>query len=309
MGSAAGTPTPRITPGEKEEASFSLVIGHVRVLKAEGKSRKAATGKAVQLGESVQTGPDSEATLKLPDGSSLDLSANTRVTVASLSQPSSQDKNFRFQLAVGKLFAQVRKLLSSKSSFEIEAGGVVCGVRGTQFSMNFDPGTKNLDLNVFEGKVGAAGGGFNQLFSQGQAGHFLSGHWDGKISSAGSPPKVGGNGGKGSSGGSTGTGSGVSGGTNGGTSGGTNGGNSNEGGTDNSTGSPAADGDSSNGGDNSTGGSNTTNTNGNPLQTSCLGDLNNQFLGGILINGDNNLNAAQQSVRIHLVVPPGEAVP
>jgi hypothetical protein len=41
----------------------------------------------------------------------------------------------------------------------------------------------------------------------------------------------------------------------------------------------------------------------------CLGDLNNQFLGGILINGDNNLNAAQQSVKIHLVVPPGEAVP
>jgi hypothetical protein len=40
-----------------------------------------------------------------------------------------------------------------------------------------------------------------------------------------------------------------------------------------------------------------------------LGDLNNQFTTGVLVNGDNNLNTAQQTLTIHLVVPGGEAIP
>src|SRR5580658_4788734 len=155
LGSAAGTPTPGTSAGGKEEAVFSSITGKVKVLKADGKTRKAAAGRTVLPGDTIQVGPDSHATVSLPDGSSLDLDADSRLTISSLSQPSPKDKSFLFKLAVGKLFAQVRKLMSSKSSFEVEAGGVVCGVRGTYFSMLFNPDTKNLDLNVFEGKVGA----------------------------------------------------------------------------------------------------------------------------------------------------------
>lgn len=186
---------------------------------------------------------------------------------------------------------------------------MVCGVRGTHFSMLFNPDTKALDLNVFEGVVGAASGGTTQLFSHGQGGHFLNGHWDGKFANAGSPSKgeSGNNGGKGSSGGSSGNGSGSN--SNNGNNSGNNGGSNGNSGTDNGE-------DTSNGGSTNNPTSGSGNSPANPeggsqgLQTnSCLGDLNNQFVTGILINGDNNLNASQQSVKIHIVVPPGEAVP
>ena len=302
---AYGSPS-RVLGAVEKDATFSSVQGQVKVFTPKGNSRKAILNHIVHPGDSIQVGSDSKASVSLPDGSSLDLDSNSRVTISSLTQPSPETKNYLFKLAIGKLFAQVRKLMSSKSSFEVEAGGVVCGVRGTYFSMAFNPDTKALDLNVFNGKVGATCGGSTQFFSQGQGGRFLSGHWDGKISNAGSPSKGGNgnNGGKGNSGGSTGNGSGGNGGSNSGNNGGSN---------ENSGGS--------NGEDNSTTGSTTTTTTTTDTTTSttttttelqsntCLNDLGNQFQTGILINGDNNLAAAQQSIQIHLVVPSGEAVP
>ncbi len=287
----------------KKDATFSSFKGQVKVFTPKGHSRKAVLGHVIHPGDTIQVGSDSQASVSLPDGSSLDLSANSRLTITSLTQPSPETKNFLFQLAIGKLFAQVRKLITAKSSFEVEAGGVVCGVRGTQFSMNFDPDTKKLDLSVLEGLVGAASGGATQLFGKGQEGRFFNGKWDGKLLNAGSSGKGGGNGGKGSSGGSSGNGSGG----NNGNNSGANGGSTGNSGTDNGQ-------DNSNTGSSNTPGNGTqTGTEGNGssgLQpNSCLGDLNNQFLGGILINGDNNLNQSQQSVKIHIIVPPGEAVP
>ncbi len=293
----------RVWAAGEKNATFSAVEGKVKVFTPLGHSRKALLNHVVYAGDSIQVGADSKASVSLPDGSSLDLESNSRITITSLTQPSVNTKNFLFKLAVGKLFAQVRKLLSSQSSFEIEAGGVVCGVRGTYFSMLYSPDTKGLNLSVFNGVVGASSGGATQLFSQGQGGRFLGGRWDGKILNAGSPPKTGNgnNGGKGSSGGSTGNGSNGNNGSNSGNNGGSNG----NGGGDN--GSSNGNSGENNGGTNETGEGN--NGGNNTGSNTCLTDLGNQFQTGILINGDNNLAAAQQSVQIHLVVPPGEAVP
>jgi hypothetical protein len=40
-----------------------------------------------------------------------------------------------------------------------------------------------------------------------------------------------------------------------------------------------------------------------------VGDLNSQFTTGILVNSDNNLNSAQQTLTLHLVVPGREVGP
>jgi hypothetical protein len=86
-----------------------------------------------------------------------------------------KDKNLRFRLWMGKVRAKVRKLTSPRSSFEIEAGGVVCGVRGTEFTVDYDPATKTLRLEVHEGSVQADSEGKTKTYQAGQKGEFKGG--------------------------------------------------------------------------------------------------------------------------------------
>lgn len=302
-----------------EKATLTSVIGLVHVMSPGGQSRRVLSGQSAFPGETVVVGPKSETDLTLPDGSSLSLSSGTKLKIASLKQPSAKDKNFLFTLDVGKLFVQVKKLLSSKSSFEINAGGVICGVRGTSFNLGYNPENHQLDLDVYSGTVGATGGGNTQLFTGGQHGHFVNGTWDGKIGTAPPPPNgtKGGNG-SGSSGtgtggtgsGGNGTGNGGNGGSSGGTggssgTGGDNSGGGSTGGTGGNNGSPVGGGTTGSGLPNPTTGD--TGTGYQP--NSSLGDLNGQFLSGVVVNGDNNLNSAQQTIHFQLILPGRETGP
>jgi hypothetical protein len=294
----------------KEEATLSSVKGHVKILNLKGSLRRVKSGQVAHTGETIQVGSESAASVQLPDGSALSLYANTHLTITSLTQPSALDKIFMFRLGVGKVLAQVRKLMSSKSSFEIEAGGVVCGVRGTEFAVGYNVDTKQMDLDVFSGAVAACGGGVTQVFSKGHSGHFMEGHWDGKVGIAPPPPPK-----------DSDNGSSTSSGTNGS---GTSGDNSSDSGVGDkpasgntgTNGTPSGDDHSSTVGGNGTGGNSGGSSNPSPglapsgIQPSAtLGDLDSQFMSGILINGDNCLNSAQQRINIHLVVPGKEVAP
>jgi hypothetical protein len=89
-----------------------------------------------------------------------------------------QDKVLHFKLLVGKLMATVEKLASSQSSFEVEAGGVVCGVRGTEYSMQYDPATNKVNVQVLEGTVWVQAGNNNYTYGAGQGGSFTNGNPD-----------------------------------------------------------------------------------------------------------------------------------
>lgn len=305
-----------VSPGwgdaKNPESHFSLVQGSVKVVSGGGTVRKVAVGDTVYPGETVQVGSKSQAQVTLFDSSTLDLSADTKITLSKLQQPSSNDKVISMKLALGRVFAQVKKLFSAKSTFEIEAGGVVCGVRGTAFSMDFDPKSNKLDLNVFNGKVSATNGGNTLFFGAGQHCHFLNGQATGTGGGSNNngtknSGKGGTNGGNSNGTGGNNSGSNSNGGTSSSNSNGGNGTGSNE-----NNGGTNGNGNNTQEGSNSAAGNNPPNP-GNPspgLDTNtCLGDLNNQFTQGILINGDNNLSSAQQTVNIHLVVPAREAVP
>ncbi len=301
---------PSLWAAAEDKAYLQRVIGLVHAMTDAGNGRRVFDGQFVLPSETVQVGEKSQAVLQCPDGSLLTLSAGTQMHIVTLQRPSPKEKNFLFHLDAGKIFAQVKKLFSAKSTFEIDAGGVICGVRGTEYSVGYDPKTKTLDLDVFEGTVNAGAGGNGHLFGAGQSGHFVDGHWDGKTGQAPPPPKgvKGGGGGNGSGGNGNGTGGTGSGGSSG--TGGTGGGN---------------------GGDQSGGGSGTGGDNGNPLggngpapgnpsagyqpnsalgslSNLSLGDLNQQFVSGIVPNQDNNINSATQSVHIQVVVPGKEGL-
>jgi hypothetical protein len=301
------------------QAYFAAVKGKVKVLRlTQTKPRNAFEHSKIHEGDRVTTGKKSKATLVMFDGSELEIGPESSMTIAKLEKPSEFEKIIRFKLLVGHLLARVKKLATSSSAFEVEAGGVVCGVRGTVFAVQYIPKTHSLFVNVVEGSVYTQMGQKEVTLIAGQRAHFT--HVPTSI------PKGQGGGNQGpSSNGKKGTGSNTNGQNNNGTGSGgqnTNSQTSTSSGTgsNNGTSSGTNGGSNGNGGDNSTGGSSnspTMGSSGGPegsaptglTTNSALGDLNNQFLGGVLINGENNLNQAEQTINIHLVVPPGETVP
>jgi hypothetical protein len=158
-----------------ETASFLSVKGTVLVKDSSGQSSPATVGSSVAQGESVVTDKDAEAVLKLFDGSQLTLKPGTDLELSQLEKPSDTDKILKFKLLVGEMFAKVEKLVSAKSSFEVEAGGVVCGVRGTEIYMNYDSVHDHLDLRVLSGRVYVKAGGQTTFLNAGEAGHFTHG--------------------------------------------------------------------------------------------------------------------------------------
>jgi hypothetical protein len=145
---------------------FTSVTGKVEVhfLKSH-KTKMALKDMTVFEGDKISTQNQASAVLRLFDGSTLTISPGTEFVLSKLEKPSAQDKVIQFKLIVGELLAAVEKLTTSKSSFEIEAGGVVCGVRGTKFSMRSKGGNKpQIELHVFEGIVYAIDTKGNKLF-------------------------------------------------------------------------------------------------------------------------------------------------
>jgi hypothetical protein len=160
------------------EALFTSVTGKVEIKGLKGhKNRLAHQDSTVLEGQRIVTGPDAQATLKTFDGSEIQISPNSDFQIAKLQKSSAVDKVIQFKLFVGRLFASVKKLASAKSSFEIDAGGVVCGVRGTEYSVFYNPTTGKVDVVVTEGTVWTTSNGQTHEFHGGQGGSFLNGNW------------------------------------------------------------------------------------------------------------------------------------
>ena len=153
-----------------ETGSFLSVQGSAQ-LNGSG----AQAGATVKSGDEVVTGKDGLAVLKFFDGSEITLKPGSDLKVDRLEAPSPADKVLGFKLMLGQLLAKVKKLVSAKSSFEIDAGGVVCGVRGTEFSMDYDSAKEQLKLQVISGTVGAKAQGQETLFNAGETALFIHG--------------------------------------------------------------------------------------------------------------------------------------
>jgi len=156
-------------------AVLTSVAGQVTVKDAGGGVRGAPAGSDVLEGETVLTGKDGRAGLEIFDGSTLELKASTQLAVFALRKPSAREKIIRFLLQDGGLQAAVKKLMTASSLFEVEAGGTVCGVRGTRFSMDYQAGPEKLDLRVMEGTVYAKANGEIHFYHAGEEMEFLKG--------------------------------------------------------------------------------------------------------------------------------------
>ncbi|HVZ79195.1 MAG TPA: FecR family protein [bacterium] len=157
-------------------AVLTSVSGKVTV-RRKGKTVVLHRDAKVHEGETLATSQDSNATLRFFDGSEVQVKPGTKFTLVKVEKDGPEDKVLKFKLLLGRLFASVQKLSSSRSSFEIEAGGVVCGVRGTQYEVGYD-GQEKVDLFVKEGNVWAKAGGSIFQYGAGSESHFRGGHLD-----------------------------------------------------------------------------------------------------------------------------------
>lgn len=239
------------TSSKSNQGILTAVSGKVQIQNKKKKKRVAKDASTVQEGERVITGADAKATLRMFDGSELKINSKTEFQVTKSEDAGGGEKVMKFKLFVGRVFASVKKLASSKSSFEVEAGGVVCGVRGTQFGLEYDPGHNHVGLGVYEGSVYT--------------------HWNGNTSFYGAGQNVNFNNGK-----------------------------------------PDNNGNNGNGGQQGNKG-NKGNNGGNNPGGNALGDLSNQFTGGLTGNGNNSFTDPGVEGSVHLGVQihvaPGEAVP
>jgi hypothetical protein len=161
----SGGETPAPGTGKSTSLFLAQVKNNVTIVHA-GKKLKAQPPQVLVAADRVVTGKDAKAYLQFENGALVEVGPDSDVKVSRL-DITPKDFKARFLLAWGKLKAKVKKLASSQSAFEIEAGGVVTGVRGTIFGVDYDKATGQVSAKTFEGSVFSLVGGKEQIVNKG----------------------------------------------------------------------------------------------------------------------------------------------
>jgi hypothetical protein len=127
--------------------------GDAKVLKESNDQWKnAKENMTLEEGDRIRVGDGTEVILRLKDDTVVHLDENSELEIARLSENESQGFLSRLKLLVGSILSDVKKNLpDTHSSFEVESGGVVCGVRGTIFEVANNGG--NVETTTHEGAV------------------------------------------------------------------------------------------------------------------------------------------------------------
>jgi hypothetical protein len=129
--------------------------------------------QTVQAGDEIITQAGSEASLTLNETTMFHLSENSDVKVDELARNDTQGFTSRLILTAGKVLSEVEKLSKSNSTFEVNSGGVVCGVRGTSFEV--EKQDSDIQTSTFNGSVAMEKDGNSQTVEANQHGDYSLG--------------------------------------------------------------------------------------------------------------------------------------
>jgi hypothetical protein len=133
-------------------AEISAYDGEVLVSKDGGSNwARAAPGMRVDYGYMLKTGVDSRLTLLLDDGCKIYMDPDTTLNTKELQRKNFSTLDVVIEIMKGAIFSDVTKREGTK--FELETGVSVAGVQGTQFSVSYDPVTKESVTKTYEGTV------------------------------------------------------------------------------------------------------------------------------------------------------------
>ncbi len=122
-------------------------------------SRGQKTGKLLhkndilKRGQEVKVGERSRIELRFPDGTVMRFAERSTVKMDDIIyNPSTKDKKVRVDMAGGKLWANVKKLVTTDSKVEVKTVNAVAGVRGTVYRVNVDEDNSAM-VKVYDGSV------------------------------------------------------------------------------------------------------------------------------------------------------------
>jgi hypothetical protein len=136
---------------------FMVVKGDVKVT-SKGKTTPAKVGLKVSEGDLVTTGADSRAKIVMVDKNVLNISPDSKVEITIYkNNQSTGEKKVELKVDEGKVRASVeQKYDDDKNTFRIKTPTAVAGVRGTDFSVSFNPSTGISQVVTFKGAVAFA---------------------------------------------------------------------------------------------------------------------------------------------------------
>jgi hypothetical protein len=111
----------------------------------------------IMAGQEVKVGEKSRIELKYPDGTVMRFAERSTIKMEDITYDSStKSKKVRVDLGGGKLWANVKKLVTSDSKVEVKTVNAVAGVRGTIYRVNVDEDNSAL-VKVYDGSVNVTG--------------------------------------------------------------------------------------------------------------------------------------------------------
>lgn len=153
---AAGSPATPVPRSASLKIPLQYVVektrGSVLILpKGSNKPEKAREEQTLRGGDEIITQGGSEASLTLNENTLFHVGPDSRVTLDKLAKKGTRGFTSRLKLWKGKILAEVEKLKQSRSVFEVDSGGVLCGVRGTSFEVEVKD--KTVEASTYHGTV------------------------------------------------------------------------------------------------------------------------------------------------------------
>jgi len=138
--------------GGDNPARLSFFLGEV-ASRADQNSEwtPAVLGQGLSQESSLKTGEESKAEVSFRDGSVARVDQNSELGFTELAGDA-KNQRVESRLAVGRLWANVKKLVGKNSSFKTQTTTAVAAVRGTVFRLNLLPDS-TTELYVYEGEV------------------------------------------------------------------------------------------------------------------------------------------------------------
>ncbi len=131
-----------------------VVKGDIKVTGADGKIEAGKVGKKVSAGDTILAGADSRAKIVMADKNVINVSPDSKIVIEKYENDGKDKKNVELNVVYGKVRASVeQKYDGDKSKFNIKTPSAVAGVRGTDFLMGYNQGTKTAQVITFSGSV------------------------------------------------------------------------------------------------------------------------------------------------------------
>ncbi len=166
------SPTPFEGTPEPPEYVMEKIKGTVLIKNQDSTApEEAEEEETVEGGDEIITKNNSEVSLTLDENTMFHLGPNSDVKVSQLLWNNSNGFISRLELRAGKILSEVEKLAQSDSTFEVNSGGVVCGVRGTAFEVQNQEGT--VHMSTFHGVVEMKKGALVQRVNANEHSAFL----------------------------------------------------------------------------------------------------------------------------------------